>query len=357
MAHQKTTAKRFVPKTVTGAHSSNKDLGQFAIAVLQGIRAPVTRANIAWIIAWSRFEGSTAANNPMDTTQRTSGSVGTYNSVGVQEYGSFQAGVAATVQTLKNGYYPEIIAGFQSGNIHTAYTSRKTKILPQLMTWGGGAIFWQNVASASLSERVSAVANRIKSGGKYYNVRPGAGNTVEVKVDGKWYKAKNGHWVGAGPPVPHGASLLGELGHYAIHPGAGVQKTVSAAKGPLDSALMRVIYAVVMVGGFLLLITGFAMIGLDLTLGKSSTAKKALEIAGVAGLAGKVNAGSQARRALRAPTDKELKREYRRGENQGTRAEARSQGRKVARSRIAKPENLKPQPKYSGKDDSGSVPF
>jgi hypothetical protein len=189
-------------------------------------------------------------------------------------------------------------------------------------------------------------------------VLPGYKAVVQrVKVDGKWYRVKDGHWVGKGPPGYHGASFLGEVGHYAIHPLAGAQKTVSAAKGPLDSALMRVIYAVVMVGGFLLLITGFAMIGLDLTLGRSSTAKKALEIAGVAGLAGKVRAGSQARQALRAPTDKELNREYRKGENQGTRAAARREGARVARSRIAKPENLKPQPKYSGKDDSGSVPF
>lgn len=176
-----------------------------------------------------------------------------------------------------------------------------------------------------------------------------------VKVNGKWYTVQNGHWVGKGPPGYSGQSVL----QNPI--GAGANALVGGAKGAAtgieNSALKRIIYGVVMVGGILLLITGFAMIGLDLTLGRSSTAKKALEIAGVAGLAGKVQAGSKTRRALRAPTDKELSREYRRGENEGTRAEARSQGRKVARSRIAKPENLKPQPKYSGKDDSGSVPF
>lgn len=181
--------------------------------------------------------------------------------------------------------------------------------------------------------------------------------THRVKVNGKWYRVRNGHWVGKGPPGYSGTSYLGEVGHYIAHPGQGVAKTANAASGPLDSALKRVLYGVVMVGGFLLVITGMAMIGLDLTLGRSSTAKKALEIAGVAGLAGKVQAGSQARRALRAPTDKELMREHRKGENQGTRVAARREGARVARSRIAKPENLKPQPKYSGKDDSGSVPF
>lgn len=177
--------------------------------------------------------------------------------------------------------------------------------------------------------------------------------TVRVKIDGVWYKVRGGKFVGKQPPPIHGASFLGELGHYAIHPLAGVQKTAGAAGGVLDKGLMKVLYGVVMVGGFLLVITGFAMIGLDLTIGRSSTAKTALKLTGAAGLAGKLST----RRALRPPSDKELMREHRKGENQGTRAAARSEGRRIARSRIAKPENLKPQPKYTGKDDSGSVPF
>jgi hypothetical protein len=165
---------------------------------------------------------------------------------------------------------------------------------------------------------------------------------VRVKVNGKWYKVKNGHWVGKGPPDYHGASFLGEVGHYIVHPGQGVGVTAGAVGGVLDKGLMKVLYGVAIFGGFLLIVTGFAMIGLDLTLGKSSTAKTALKLTGAGMLAGKVSE----KRSLRPPSDKDLMKEYRRGENTGTKQAARREGARVARSRIATPENLRPKPKY-----------
>lgn len=176
---------------------------------------------------------------------------------------------------------------------------------------------------------------------------------TRVKIDGAWYTVQNGRFVGKQPPNYHGASFLGELGHYAIHPLQGAQVTANAAGGLLDKGIMKVLFGVAIFGGFLLVIAGMAMIGLDLTLGKSPAAKTALKLTGAAGLAGSVSK----RRALRPPSDKELMAEHRKGENQGTRQAARQEGRRVARSRIAKPENLKPQPKYTGKEDFGNVPY
>jgi hypothetical protein len=186
-----------------------------------------------------------------------------------------------------------------------------------------------------------------------YLLQLGSNRTTRVKVNGKWYRIRNGHWVGKGPPNYHGASYLGELAHYAIHPGQGVTVTAGAVGGIADSALKRVLYAVVMVGGFLLVLTGMAMIGLDLTLGRNATARKVVSAAGLGGIA----AARMNRRAERPPSDKEQMSAYRRGERQGTLQGARREGARVARSRIATPQNLKPKPKYSGKEDSGNVPF
>lgn len=165
---------------------------------------------------------------------------------------------------------------------------------------------------------------------------------TRVKINGVWYTVQGGRFVGKQPPNYHGSSYLGELGHYTIHPGQGIGITAGAAGGLLDKGLMKVLYGVAMFGGFLLVITGFAMIGLDLTLGRSSTAKTALKLTGAGAIAGKVSQ----RRSLRPPTDKELMREYRKGENQGTKQAARREGARVARSRIATPQKLSPEPKY-----------
>lgn len=129
--------------------------------------------------------------------------------------------------------------------------------------------------------------------------------TVRVKIDGVWYKVRGGKFIGKQPPPIHGASFLGELGHYTIHPLQGVQVTAGAAGGLLDKGLMKVLYGVAIFGGFLLVVTGFAMIGLDLTLGRSTTARKALEVTGVGALATR---GARKRASLAAGEKQERSR-------------------------------------------------
>lgn len=88
---------------------------KYVIAVLHGIGAPVTQANVKAMLAWGRAEGGTARWNWMNTTQPAHGA-SDYNSVGVKNYGSFQQGVQATVQTLRNGHYGAILAALHRGN-------------------------------------------------------------------------------------------------------------------------------------------------------------------------------------------------------------------------------------------------
>ena len=84
-------------------------------AVLKAMGAPVTPTNLRFFGAWQNAEGGTATNNPFNTTQQWAGA-SPYNSVGVRNYPSPQAGIQATVKTLRNGYYDPIVKALMSGS-------------------------------------------------------------------------------------------------------------------------------------------------------------------------------------------------------------------------------------------------
>lgn len=78
-------------------------------AFYDALSVPHTNRN-AWAgVSWIQAEGGTALWNPLNTTQRMPGSWN-YNSVGVQNYVSFEQGLEATVKTILQartslGYY------------------------------------------------------------------------------------------------------------------------------------------------------------------------------------------------------------------------------------------------------------
>lgn len=82
--------------------------------ILHGVGAPVTAENVKALHAWLQAEGGSAANNPFNTTQPAQGAT-SYNSVGVRNYVSPQQGIAATVQTLLNGRYGNVVAALRHG--------------------------------------------------------------------------------------------------------------------------------------------------------------------------------------------------------------------------------------------------
>ena len=69
---------------------------------------------------WQRYEGGTASYNPLNTTQRITGSYN-YNDIGggmgVQHYPDEDTGVMATYQTLINGYYPDLLQTLQTRQV------------------------------------------------------------------------------------------------------------------------------------------------------------------------------------------------------------------------------------------------
>jgi hypothetical protein len=73
-------------------------------------------------VAWEQAEGGNAQYNPLNTTLNL-GLPGetVYNSAGVQNYPSYQAGVTATVKTLEEPQYQSVIANLNSSS--TAFDS------------------------------------------------------------------------------------------------------------------------------------------------------------------------------------------------------------------------------------------
>lgn len=86
--------------------------------------------------AWARAEGGTARFNPFNTTEPWPGA-SEYNTAGVKNYPSAQAGIAATVATLRNGFYPGLVRDFTSPR---GLTARQivARNAGELNTWGTG---------------------------------------------------------------------------------------------------------------------------------------------------------------------------------------------------------------------------
>lgn len=98
-------------------------LAGYMSAVLKGIGAPATAANMSTMNIWStrdegfRWPGGPNAGghfNPLNSTQPAANTTN-YNSDGVKNYPTEAEGIGATIATLKNGFYPGIISGLKAG--------------------------------------------------------------------------------------------------------------------------------------------------------------------------------------------------------------------------------------------------
>lgn len=103
-------------------------------AILKGVGAPITKNNLLYFYAWRQAEGGKALHNPFNTTQKASGA-SDYNSSGVKNYVSSEQGVAATVKTLLNGRYEEIISCLKNDK-----TPAETAEALSKSPWGTGEL-------------------------------------------------------------------------------------------------------------------------------------------------------------------------------------------------------------------------
>ena len=106
---------------------------EFAKALLDAGGWPQSDNNIEAVVAWSALEGghyyNSARYNPMNTMQSMPGS---HDAVGkVQAYTSWDQGLAATLKTLNNGLYSNVIANLSA-------SAPPDDTLASLTTWTGG---------------------------------------------------------------------------------------------------------------------------------------------------------------------------------------------------------------------------
>lgn len=116
---------------------------EFYKSILKGIGAPITYENMKFFYAWRQAEGGKARNNPFNTTQSKPGST-FYNCLkkgvsgcksGVRNYLSSQDGIDATVRTIKNGRYQNIINSLKSGD-----SAEKSALALKSSPWGTGEL-------------------------------------------------------------------------------------------------------------------------------------------------------------------------------------------------------------------------
>lgn len=191
---------------------------QFAIDFLSHAGYPAQGNNLLSVIAWCESERAHtlpptgAVNNPLDTTEPWEGATD-FNSVGVKNYPSYGAGVAASVATLKNGYYGGIIGALKI-NADPASTCEAIARSP-----------WGSKPSTSLAQAV--VANP-----GLYNVEINTGSapapTPEPSPGAPPFPLPASDWYGVPNPSPHNHS-----GYYwpTDRPGIKQLQTELIAKG------------------------------------------------------------------------------------------------------------------------------
>jgi hypothetical protein len=115
----------------------------FGKAVLRGIGAPYTVQNDLFLRAWAVSEDGGpnhigAQWNPFNTTRKMPGSTDFNVNDGypVQNYPTWGIGVAATVQSLLNGRYGNLVGCLRAGNTPALTTAKALAASP----WGTGIL-------------------------------------------------------------------------------------------------------------------------------------------------------------------------------------------------------------------------
>jgi len=230
-----------------GAGSKSYDFskpGVWAQAVLDGLGAPSDPntpqglANIGFLEAWRKAEGTAASYNPLATTLPLGDSTD-FNSIGVQNYATPQDGVNATVKTLLAGY-PHVLGMLRVGG--PGAIADNTGVWADLNRWVSGkstptdSAYVQSIARGFFHEGGAAdwtsfdlgdAGNAAKSAAK--KVADATGVTALAKI-----ASSIASFVGALLDINTwrrvGLALLGLTlmlsGGYILARGAGVAPTV-----------------------------------------------------------------------------------------------------------------------------------
>jgi hypothetical protein len=142
----------------SGAATAGYTFNDFARAVATKKGWPLTQSNIQWLVNLMTREGSSAANNPMDSTRKTSDSwLLPGNPDGVQQYATFQEGVDAAAATLDGPYYTNIRAAGQAGQL--SEWDAAGRLASDLHAWSAGP-------HAPMSKGYTSVSNEQGDGSR-----------------------------------------------------------------------------------------------------------------------------------------------------------------------------------------------
>lgn len=117
----------------------------FWIALVRGVGGRNDTNSLPLLQKWQTYEGGNADWNPLNSTESWPGS-SEYNSAGVKNYNTEVDGINATVATLKNGYYPAILANLVSDAPTSAWAA--DTVIAEVRKWGttGFADYLQSLA-------------------------------------------------------------------------------------------------------------------------------------------------------------------------------------------------------------------
>ena len=121
-----------LPVLPYGTALRGQDASDWAVAILEALGAPVTKANVYSLAGWFLREGGGGQNNPMNTTLGSQ--YPAINSDGVRNFPTPEIGVYETVATLKDGY-SAVVADFVAG---TGLSAPSPAARAELLKWSGG---------------------------------------------------------------------------------------------------------------------------------------------------------------------------------------------------------------------------
>jgi hypothetical protein len=172
--------------------------------------------------AWARAEGGDAENNPFNTTQEGFGSIGSYNSVGVQRYGDPLQGLKATATTLQNGRYGNILQALKQGTDPMAMAQALAA-----SPWGTGGLVEKILGGGGggVSDQGSAPAPP-----PGLTMPPGAPNTGVPMLG----PSKLSQLVNQAAPSPMAVNLLAPLGGIAAKVAQAGQAAIPFAPQPIQ---------------------------------------------------------------------------------------------------------------------------
>ncbi len=123
------------------------------VSVALGNTSP-SRNVLDFVIGWTTAETNTnsgAKFNLLNTEWREPDSTD-FNSAGVQNFSSYKEGIDATVNTLKNGFYPDIVQALRWNN-DNALLGPNSAILNELNSWCGGCNYGNGFVTLGQAHR------------------------------------------------------------------------------------------------------------------------------------------------------------------------------------------------------------